>query len=71
MKKPDLYLEAGLNGTSVPSVEMNPMAAVSDYPICLVFVWVYKKARLLEYEPGKRFVTRFLRGYRRILERDG
>jgi len=30
------------------------MAAVSDYLICLVSEWVYKKARLLEYEPGKR-----------------
>ena len=71
MKKPDLYLEVGLNGTSVPSVEMAPMVAVSDYPFCLVFEWVYKKARLLEYEPGKQSVTRFLHGYRRIFERDG
>ena len=52
----------GLNGTRVPSVEMNPMAAVSDYPICLVSEWVYKKARLLEYEPGKCFIARFLHG---------
>jgi hypothetical protein len=37
MKNPDFRKEAGLNGTSVPSVEMAPMVAVSDYPICFVY----------------------------------
>jgi hypothetical protein len=46
------------------------MVAVSDYPIFLVFEWVYKKARLLEYKPGKRSVTRFLYSYRRIFKHD-